>query len=69
MKAVKIVEQLLKNGVIDLPKWPKDEFVCAAIQEFNICGRTAEKVFNLYHEALNKRCQTEMEQLPARKGA
>lgn len=57
MKTTKTTNYLLLNGKHDLPQWSKEEFISTAMQEFNICKQTAQKVYNSYHEALKKRQQ------------
>ena len=53
MEYKNIVASLLKNGVIDLPKWGKEEFVLTCMDDFNVCRQTAEKVYKEYHKAIN----------------
>ena len=55
MKAQKIINRLLLDGKTDLPRWSKDEFVLTAMQEFNICKKTAQKVYDGYHAEIERR--------------
>lgn len=52
MKYKYITTQLLRCGVIRLPKWSRKEFVLACMNEFSVGKRTAEKVYDEYHKAI-----------------
>lgn len=47
-----ITHDLLMYGKEDLPKWDKEEFVIVCMYDYNVCKRTAEKVYNEYHKAI-----------------
>ena len=49
MKYKYITTQLLRNGVIGIDKWSKEEFVIVCMDEFSVCKRTAERVYDEYH--------------------
>lgn len=52
MKYKSIVQDLLKNGRPDLPKWSKAEFVTVCQWDYEVSKRTAEKVYEAYHQAI-----------------
>lgn len=52
MKYKYITSQLLRNGVIGLNRWSREEFVLTCMDEFSVCKRTAEKVFDEYHKVV-----------------
>ena len=52
MKYKAIVQDLLKNGKRDLPKWSRAEFVTVCQWDFDVSRRTAEKVYEAYHQAI-----------------
>ena len=52
MKYKFITSQLLRCGVIGLSKWSREEFVLTCVDEFSVCKRTAEKVYDEYHKAI-----------------
>ena len=55
MKAQKIINRLLLDGKIDLTRLSKVEFILKAMQEFNICKKTAQKVYDGYHAEIERR--------------
>lgn len=52
MKYKYITSQLLRNGVIGLNRWSREEFVLTCMDEFSVCKRTAEKVYDEYHKVV-----------------
>ena len=52
MKYKYIATQLLRCGVTGLSKWRREEFVLACMNDFHVCKRTAEKVYDEYHKAI-----------------
>lgn len=52
MKYKYITSQLLRNGVIGLNRWSREEFVLSCLNEFSVCKRTAKKVYDEYHKAI-----------------
>lgn len=52
MKYKYITSQLLRNGVIGLNRWSKEKFVLTCMDEFSVCKRTAEKVYDEYHKVV-----------------
>mgnify|MGYP001056049160 CR=1 FL=1 len=53
MKYKAIVSDLLANGVPNLPKWSKDEFVIVCQWDYGVSERTAKKVYEAYHQAIS----------------
>ena len=57
----KIISDMLKNGKIELPYLPKNEFIAACMSDFDISEKTAQKVYAKYHRrvSVNLLCHIE----------
>ena len=49
MKYKYITTQLLRNGVIGLDKWSKEEFVLVCMDAFSLSNPNEERVYDEYH--------------------
>ena len=52
MKYKVIAEDLFYYGVHDLPNWDRTEFIIVCMYDYNICKKTAEKVYDEYHKLI-----------------
>lgn len=55
MKYKAIVDELLRIGRNDLSTWSKEEFVTVCMDDYGVCKKTAEKIYQEYHYILDMR--------------